>query len=444
MERIEINGFLTIDHADFEIRKINILIGAQAQGKSVIAKLAYFFKNFFSDVLLESVEKHENKRDVEKNCLAQFEQIFPAYTWADQVFSIVYKYENYEVSITRTKVGDKYILKFNYCKCLAALYNKLKNAHKLALKEFDVDISEEIDEDFGEQINRYSFEQFFQKMWNTEFSEACQKSIFIPATRSFFAPLQKNVFSFLANNIDIDPFIKEFGSHYEFSKHLHSKKKFPLKSLKRDGIDGANENIGNEVIKKLNKLFSEIVSGDYIFAEKQDWIISKGKRTNLINASSGQQESLPMLLILTIWPFKSVNNVPTTFFIEEPEAHLFPISQKQIISLIATIYNAFGHSFFITTHSPYILTAINNLVVGQDAYDKANGDKNKLKKLAKVLATDELIRLEDVSAYTLNKGKLESIIDLENRLIGANLLDTVSDEFDAAFSVATEILYRAD
>ena len=151
-----------------------------------------------------------------------------------------------------------------------------------------------------------------------------------------------------------------------------------------------------------------------------------------------------MLLILKIWPFIYGSLDPATFFIEEPEAHLFPISQKQIISLIATIYNDFGNSFFITTHSPYILTAINNLVVGQDAYNKANGDREKLKRLEKVLPADELIRLEDVSAYTLNKGKLESIIDMENRLIGANLLDAVSDEFDLAFGVATEILYGDD
>jgi hypothetical protein len=90
------------------------------------------------------------------------------------------------------------------------------------------------------------------------------------------------------------------------------------------------------------------------------------------------------------------------------------------------------------------LTAINNLVAGKDAYDKANGDIEKLSRLEKVFAFDELISLEDVSAYTLNKGKLESIIDIENRLIGANLLDSVSDDFEAAFSVAIDILYGDD
>ena len=107
------------------------------------------------------------------------------------------------------------------------------------------------------------------------------------------------------------------------------------------------------------------------------------------------------------------------------------------------LYKMTGQTFFITTHSPYILTAINNLVVGKDAYDKAQASDNteQLNKLAEVLPTDELIRLEDVSAYTLNNGRVESIVDLEDRLIGANLLDGVSDEFDKAFGVAVGVLY---
>lgn len=428
MERIEIKGFLTIDHAVFEIKKINILIGAQAQGKSVIAKLVYFFKTFFSDAFLESVQKFESKRDIDKKCLSQFEQIFPRYSWVNQEFSIFYKNGDYEVSIIRTKSGNKYTLKFNYCKELADFHKKLKNCYKLALDEFDSRVNQEN----GKRTQRREWvfsETISNKIKDPVFIAVLRKPIFIPASRSFFANLQKNIFSFLASNIDIDPFIKEFGSRYEQSKRLD-----------QDGFFRHDES--NEITrKKVDKLISDIVVGEYVYAEEQDWISNKGKKTNLANASSGQQESLPMLLILKIWSFIYAQKNFTTFFIEEPEAHVFPVSQKQIISLIATIYNTFGHSFFITTHSPYILTAINNLVVGRDAYDKADGDDEKIKKLEEVFAIDELIHLEDVSAYTLNKGKLESIIDMENRLIGANLLDAVSDEFDNAFGVATDILY---
>ncbi len=431
MESIEINGFLTIDHAYFEIKKINILIGAQAQGKSVIAKLTYFFKNFFSDVFVGSIEKLETKRGIDKKCLSQFEQIFPRYSWVNQEFSITYKNGNWNVSIIRTKTGNKYTFKFYYCKELADFHKKLKSCYKVALDEFDAQVEQE-NRKKSHRREMIFYKTISEKINESTFSNVFQPPIFIPASRSFFANLQKNIFSFLASNIEIDPFIKEFGSRYENSKRFH-----------QDGFfrhDETNESAR----KKVDKLISDIVVGEYIYSDDQDWISNKGKKTNLANASSGQQESLPMLLILKIWPFIYGADRPSTFFIEEPEAHLFPVSQKQIISLIASIYNTFGHSFFITTHSPYILTAINNLVVGQDAYNKISGDKKRLKKLEKVLPSDELIRLEDVSAYTLNKGKLESIIDLENRLIGANLLDAVSNEFDAAFGVATEILYGDD
>ncbi|MDO9213087.1 MAG: AAA family ATPase [Methylococcales bacterium] len=432
MEYIEINGFLTIDHAHFEIKKINILIGAQAQGKSVIAKLVYFFTNYFSETFLESIQKLKTKRYIDTKCLVQFGRVFPRYSWANQDFSIIYRNGNYAVSIIRTKIDNKYNFKFNYCNELANFHKELKNNYKLALDDFDTRVGQENRTGNRETIYRENifYELISKKIYSHPiFSNILKTSIFIPAGRSFFAILQKNIFSFLAKDIDIDPFIKEFGSRYEQSKRLHQ------------GDFFRNDDSIEVTRKKVDKLVSNIVVGEYTYAEEQDWILNTGKRTNLSNASSGQQESLPMLLVLKT---SSFNYGTTTFFIEEPEAHLFPTSQKQIISLIATIYNAFGHSFFITTHSPYILTAINNLVVGKDAYDKANGDKEKLKRLEKVLPTDELIRLEDVSAYTLNKGKLESIIDMENRLIGANLLDAVSDEFDLAFGVATEILYGDD
>jgi AAA15 family ATPase/GTPase len=425
MESIEINGFLTIDNASFEIKKINILIGAQAQGKSVIAKLVYFFRTFFSDIFINSIQKLETKREIEKNSLFQFEQIFPRYSWVNNEFSIIYKSGNYHVSLSRFKIGNKFTLKFSYCNELIDIHKQLKSLYKSALDKTSLSIDED-------ERSVIFYDLISEKLPEIEFSG--RQTFYIPASRSFFATLQKNIFSFLAMDIDIDPFIKRFGSKYEFSKRIHQL-----------GIHSIVDDVTVATKKKIDKLASDIISGDYVYLDEQDWIINNGKRTNLANASSGQQESLPMLLVLSIWPFFH-EETPPIYFIEEPETHLFPSSQKQIISLIATIYNAFGHSFFITTHSPYILTAINNLAVGKDAYDKAiaNGDTERLEQLEKVLSADELIRLEDVSAYTLNKGKLESIIDMENRLIGMNLLDAVSDEFDRAFGVATQILYGDD
>lgn len=437
MESIEIKGFLSIDHAHLEIKKINILIGAQAQGKSVIAKLVYFFKHFFPEIFIPSIENLETKRELDKKTLAEFELIFPRYTWVDQEFSIVYLRADYELSITRIKENDKYKCKFTYSQELVNLHKTLKGRFKLALsdqKEFFSEENEHWKPPVPTRKEFFFHDNIFEEIKKSSFNTLLDSAIFIPAGRSFFAALQNNIFSFLSNDINIDPLIKKFGSHYEQCKRLH---------LVRTSDPFKQHSVDYAFLNKVDQLMSKILAGEYVYEEGQDWVVNNGKLTNLMHTSSGQQESLPMLLVLKIRPifFKHVDYA--TFFIEEPEAHLFPTSQKQIISLIATIYNSTGSSFFITTHSPYILTALNNLVVGKDAYDKAkaSGNTEQLKKLAEVLPEDELIRLEEVAAYTLNNGKVESIIDLEDRLIGANLLDSVSDEFEIAFSVAIDALY---
>ena len=50
----------------------------------------------------------------------------------------------------------------------------------------------------------------------------------------------------------------------------------------------------------------------------------------------------------------------TPYFIEEPEAHLFPEAQCEVMNLISLLSHNFDSQFFITTHSPYLLTILNN------------------------------------------------------------------------------------
>ena len=82
-----------------------------------------------------------------------------------------------------------------------------------------------------------------------------------------------------------------------------------------------------------------VVQGDYEYKDEQDWLVIKDKKVNLANASSGQQESLPMLLVLCIYPFFRDGRDSSMYFIEEPEAHLFPTSQGYIISILSLFDN---------------------------------------------------------------------------------------------------------
>ncbi len=85
--------------------------------------------------------------------------------------------------------------------------------------------------------------------------------------------------------------------------------------------------------------------------------------------SSGQQELLPLAICLMraavdIFFARGVNDRGLAYsciMIEEPEAHLFPKEQKllfdELVRLFSILYTEKDNklSFFITTHSPYIL-----------------------------------------------------------------------------------------
>lgn len=422
MESLEIRNFLTIRHAKLDVRRFTILIGPQASGKSVVAKLLYFFRNFLSKHYIQSIQNQETKRQLERRAVVDFEQIFPRYAWSDQEFTLSYSTEDVSVSLSRQGRSSKKLgLEFNYSQNLADLYRKAKSLYKRKLEKLKS--SEEV------LLGRIVFfsQILEESVYNSSLGHNFQHSVFIPASRSFFANLQKNVFSFLANSIVIDPFIKEFGSVYEPSKSVyHSRYAFA------EG-DEESRSLREEVKQESEK----ILAGQYVYEDDQDWIVSGKKKINLANASSGQQEVLPLLVVLSArLTYTGRGSRLSTFFIEEPEAHLFPVSQRRIIGIFSRLYKTFGSNFLLTTHSPYILTALNNLIMASNLVQERESVSEEVKK---IIGEDEMIRFEDVAAYTIENGSLKSILDSKSQLIGSSIIDSVSNDFDRVFDRLMEI-----
>lgn len=407
MEQLQVKKFLVIKNSKFDVGKINIIIGSQANGKSILVKLLYFFRETISELFLVSVKNNEVQKEFLKLIEISFEKYFPKYTWKDNNIEITYIRDNIEIKISKTETQRKIQIELSdYTK---EQFKELKSQYRKFIKQQKTKKEEQfIFDDFWE----FKF-QYIHK--NKELSKYFSDSTFIPASRTFFATLQKNIFSFLAENIDIDPFMKEFGSKYESIKQLYSRENFHEKIIEN-----------NQYGKQINLIVENILNGEYKYKDKQDWIESKNGTINLAHASSGQQESLPMLLILSVFPFFN-NNKNNMYFIEEPEAHLFPISQKHIVSLFGLMYNH-NQDCVITTHSPYILTALNNLLLAYDIKEQ-KGEES----LKGIIDEEFCINFDDIRAYTIEKGKLISIMDKEERLIGMNIIDSVSDVFSNTF-----------
>jgi predicted ATPase len=411
MESIQIQNFLVLKKIDIEIREINVIIGPQANGKSLIAKLVYFFRSISTD-FIKSISAQKTKRELDKKMLLDFESRFPRYSWDGADFTISYKIDSIDVSVIGKKnARGKTNLAISYSEVLTKFFNSKKRLFQKKLLELNRDKSSSRNVLSEHMIMQ---EVVLDPLKKEDFSPFFSGSEFIPASRSFFANLQKNIFTFLASNLDIDPFLKEFGSLYQQSKRFYNDPRLFGKDKKK-------------LFNELRIALESIANGDYEYHDEQDWIVSKGKKVNLANASSGQQESLPMLLVLCVWPMLRAKDNGEMFFIEEPEAHLFPTSQGYIVSILSTLYANMGTKFFITTHSPYILSALNNFCVAKDA---VNSGRITTEDFVKLNGSGLPIQFEDISAYTIINGYSESISDNEYRIIGGELLDGISEHFE--------------
>ncbi len=417
-QTLKVRSFLVLKKVDIEVKKINVIIGPQANGKSLIAKLLYFFQNVSKDFII-GIRAQSTKRELDKKIIDEFETKFPRYSWEGSSFKIQYIIDGIDFSILGEKnTRGKTSISVSYSEDLVKLFNNKKKLYKKRLADYKE--QEKKDRRILDAERRVMIEHIIEPMKDERCSAFFSESVFIPASRSFFANLQKNIFTFLASNLDIDPFLKEFGSLYETSKRMY-KDAFFLRKHKA-------------LLEDMYRALEAIVNGDYEYHDEQDWIISKGKRINLANASSGQQESLPMLLVLCVWPMLRNSEQGSMFFIEEPEAHLFPTSQGYIVSIISLLYKNLGTNFFVTSHSPYILSALNNFILASDAVESGKISNEEFLKLN---GSGLPVKFEDVSAYTIIHGESEPICDSEYRMVGGEMLDGVSEHFE---SVMNELL----
>ena len=418
METIYIENFAGIKKMDFDFKSINILIGPQGSGKSVTVKLMYFFKNFINEIV-KNIENEESKRDLDKNQKEIFLNFFPKETWPKDDFLIVYK--NNITSISLKKVDSKII--FEYSENLKKLLKKGKkiytsekakyaNDHKISNFRFKRELSDKIKKCIQEELGVEStFEQFF-----------------IPAGRSFFANIQSTIFSFLSDNRSLDPFLIEFGSFYESLKRYYN-----------DII--VNNNSPQRQDKEFDELTSQILNSNYLREKEKDYLIHKDSRkVNLTNASSGQQETLPLIIILKALNYISSSGGGFTLYIEEPEAHLFPTAQKRIVELLARTFNSKNRNFqiFITTHSPYILSSFNNLIYAGNLAENIKYST----RVEDVISPKEYLESYLFSVYSLRNNVRSYLIDEETKLITTTILDSVSDDISIEFDKLLNIEFN--
>lgn len=127
----------------------------------------------------------------------------------------------------------------------------------------------------------------------------------------------------------------------------------------------------------------------------------------------------------------------TDFFIEEPEAHIFPSTQKDFVySLVSLLNGRKKHFCFISTHSPYIMTAMNNLILAGELIAES---EEKAARVERRFTKRQTLMFHEVAAFAMKNGRIEPIMDEEFKLISAEALDgasqEISDDYDYLLNV---------
>lgn len=408
MRRLIIRHVGPINSIDIELNKVNVFIGPQGCGKSTIAKIISFcsWLEKQNDATFRATGDGLIKR------LCDFHHL-DGYFSSDSV--ILY-------------IGDNIVFLYNWPEgeSLPFLGDRFSNG-------------------FPEYIHK-----------NENFSSAVDKIVnpkvsYIPAERNFVSAIP-NLKDYSGQHDNIQSFVNDW---YDAKRHYT--RETPLI------VEGLN----------IGYFYNQGIDVDYLS-------VNKGVSIPLSSASSGFQSIVP-LWVLVEWlsagiykenkPFSPAENekfneilehisnvsevdselmerisgflqgrvyTHTQFIIEEPEQNLFPKTQMDLLyHLLKEINHGRNHHLVLTTHSPYVLYALNNCMLAYLVKDKVDSDV-----MSEINCMNFAFNPQDVSVWSISDGVIENIQKEKNRtiqddrgLIRRNYFDDVMKEVMSEFNM---------
>lgn len=394
MAKIIIKNVGPIKKAELELNKINVFMGPQSSGKSTIAKLISYCQWVEKRYILDG----EYKEKVDKQLL-KFHHLDANYFEDNSNFE--YESDFVRIKYSGIELTEEIVIKEN--KILD--YKKSKNIYIPAERNF-ISVIPNLGKynENNDNIMSLIYDWFSAK-----------KSI--PKEQSI-SVLNFNINYYNNDNSDQDILVlnetnKEISLNTGSSglqsitplivileyltKNIYEEKKALSPKEKRHLIDIVDQYIPNFSLgqEQLEKFFDTLSK-----EEKENFAENIQKMNSVIGYRS--------------------KYMMTSFIIEEPEQNLFPEAQRDLVYyILEKLQSEREHSLTMTTHSPYILYALNNCMLGGLVYDKMSDEDKK-----KVNCQSALINPKKVSIYEIRNGVLtQKDIQQEDGLIGANYFD---------------------
>lgn len=405
MAKLTVKNVGPIREAEIDVKKHTVFIGPQGTGKSTLAKIIAISSDreaiFKKDPLLN---KYNIKSYVKRSSYASF--------LTDYVF-VELKHNMLKNSLTRE--GDKTLKTLkNLKKESSEVRDSLKFIWKV-VKKFNPNTNDNGDNISVDDATLKLFQEVKLKIEQIEdksnkIQDPITKIVYIPAERTLISILSSSLWSLINSNTSIPEIVTTFASYFENAR-VKSKVSIPFLNL------------------------------NYIHKRGMDTLITNtGTSIVLDQSASGYQSIIPLLLVVE----HQRRQTQHRFIIEEPELNLYPTAQKHLIySLIGGLQPDVTYQdaeWVITTHSPYVLTSLNTLML---AYKVAQRSDELRTEVEKMIPARCWINPDEFAAYYVDGGTVESITNLETGLINDSRLDDVSEDFAGEQDVLFDLLRTA-
>jgi predicted ATPase len=419
MTTIEVKNIGPIKDVQLTFNKINVFMGPQSSGKSTIAKIISYCSWVEKDMATgQSLKTYQANPSLFKEHIENFHKM-KGYFRKDSY--ILYKSEVLEIKWENEQSTLNWVNQYAYKRSKIAYIPSERNI---------VILPEARKVEFGNtNVRSFLFDWFDARK---KYPRDNKLSVLNLDVDYYFVEGNSNEedhIKGLNNGIEYDILLSNASSGLQSITPLVAMIEYLTKWVYNE------DNTSFEREEKQRKVRKYIIEEKVLkpyFQQESFTLKERSERIQEFNEKL--RENNPDVKKYFIEYRRLLSNLFTTqnsqFIIEEPEQNLFPETQRDLVYLLLEkCLNKENNRLTITTHSPYILYALNNCMLGGLVSHKMNQeDKGKLKCLS------ALIKPENVSAYQICDGKLKRI-QQEDKLIGANFFDKKMKELMDDFYV---------
>ena len=402
MTTIQIKNIGPIKESEFNLNKVNVFMGPQSSGKSTIAKICSQCYWYEKNYLLTGDEYYFyggliDFHRMDKNYFSDDSEIIYESPWTKITFNG--KGKKSKTTIKKKEYQDK-------------IYQNLKIEYVPAERNFAAAIPnlDRYNESYDNIINFLNDWMLFKEILTSKiFFSSPLKSINIKykynaTTKEDILTLSNKKTILLQRASSGQQSITPLLVVCEYLFHeLYNQKRNPSPAEK----------------KHIQDLLPENMKEDYNWVTDMQNFQQNGKQTKNTNTVEDTKTKIwNKIGFSTDYHFSSV-------IIEEPEQNLFPETQKELI------YHLFGsmqssnknHSLLLTTHSPYVLYALNNCMMGYLVKETMPKDEQD-----ELLSTNSWINPNLVSIWEIENGTIRPIKNSKTGTVSKHYFNKIMND----------------